>query len=148
MGPRGVFQPGPKFLALLSSVNARRYFVRTEIRGGIFQFLCKALFGRGQNSWRYFPVYVRGVCRLEPQSLAIFTNLNARRYSVRTEVPGNTYQFKCEAFFGQNRNSWRYFPIWTRGAFRSEPKSLSVFTNLNARRFSVRTEITRDAFQL
>ena len=129
MGPRGTFQPGPKFLALLSSVNARRYFVRTEIRGGIFQFLCKALFGRDQNFWRYFPVYVRGVCRLEPQPLAIFTNLNARRYSVRTEVPGNTYQFKCEAFsvrteipgdisqaereafFGQNQNPCRYLPI-------------------------------------
>ena len=76
-----------------------------------------------------------GVCRSEPKSLAVFTNSNARRYSVRTEMPGGDFQFDREALFGQNRNSWRYFPVWVRGVFRPEEKFLAVLTSFNARRF-------------
>ena len=48
---------------------------------------------------------MRGVFRSEPKSLAVFTSVNARRFSVRTEIPDGIYQCECEAFFGQNQNS-------------------------------------------
>ena len=65
----------------------------------------------------------------EPKFLAIVTRLTERRFSAGAEVPGDIYQFECEAFFvraetsgsiypcecealfDQNRNSWRYFAV-------------------------------------
>ena len=79
--------------------------------GDIFQFKREVRFGENRNSWQYFPVLTRGVCRSEPKFPTIFTNLNARRLSVRTEIPGDISQLECEDFFGQIRNSWRYFPV-------------------------------------
>ena len=75
----------PKFPAVRRSLNARRFSARAEIPSGI--------------------------SRSAPKFLAIITNLNARCCLVRTEIPGGFYQFACDAFFGQNQNSWRYFPI-------------------------------------
>ena len=72
---------------------------------------------------------MRGVFRSELEFLATFTNLHATRFSVRTKIPGGVFQFgfaaffppepkfranrqfKCEAFFGQNRNSWQTLPV-------------------------------------
>ena len=83
----GGFRSEPKFLAILRSLSARCYSVGANI------------------------------------FLTIFTSLDARCLSVRTKTPGETYeskreefsartkipggisQFKCEAFFDQNRNS-------------------------------------------
>ena len=121
---RGVFRPDPKFLATFSSLNARRFSARTEIPGDIYQIGCEVLFGHVRNSWRRVPVYARGVFRSEQKFLAIFPNLNARRRSVRTGIPGGISQFKCESFF------------------RPEPKFLTILTNLNARCLSVRTQIS------
>ena len=144
---RGVFRSGPKFLAIISSLNARRFSlrtkvpgdisqvncaafsVRTEIPGGISQFKFEALLGQDQNSWRYSPVQMRGVCRSEPKSLEIFpsfnarcvsvrtkipssiSSFNARRFSVRTNIPGNIYRCECEALFSQNPSSWQVLPV-------------------------------------
>ena len=109
---------------------------------------------------------MRGVLRSEPKfsavfssfnatclsvrtrHLAIFSYLEARGSSARTKVPGSSYQFECEALFGQNENSWRYVPIRLRGAFRSEPKSPAVFPSLNAGRVSVGTKIPGDIYQI
>ena len=52
-----------------------------------------------------------GVVRAEPKPLAIFNFLNGKCLSVNTEIPGDISQFACEAFVGQNQNSWRYLPI-------------------------------------
>ena len=90
---------------------------------------------------------MRGVFLSEPKFLAIFPRLNARRFPVRTEIPGSIPQFKSEVFVGQNRNSWRRVPICLRGVFRSEPESLATFFSLNARCVSVRTEIPGDISQ-
>ena len=54
---------------------------------------------------------MRGAFWSGPKFLAIFTSLNAEYLSVRTEIPSSTSQFECEALFGQNQNSWRYFPV-------------------------------------
>ena len=77
----------------------------------------------------------RCVIRSEPKFLAVFPNLNARCFSVRTRLPGNSSQSKCEAVFsrtripgnfpqfkreaslGQNQISWRNFPVVMRGIF-------------------------------
>ena len=66
---------------------------------------------------------MRGVCRPEPKFLAICPSLNARRFSARTRLPGEFYQFKCGAFFS------------------SEPKFLAIFTTSEGGRFLVRTKI-------
>ena len=87
---RRVFQSEPKFLPGYPSFNKRRYSARTEIPGGNFQFECEV----GTKKF-----------------LAIFTHLNARRFSVRTEIPGGFPQLECEAFFSQNQNRRRYFPV-------------------------------------
>ena len=135
---RGVFRPEPKFLAVFPSLNARCYSVRTEIPVGIFQFKCEAFFGQNQNCWQYF----LAIFQSEPEFLAIFINLNARRYSAGTEIPGNSYQFECEVFVsqnqisqfdyevfvGQDQNSWRRFLVLIRGVFRPGPKFLGIFS--------------------
>ena len=90
---------------------------------------------------RYFLVEIRGACRSKPKFLDVCTISIARCVPVRTKIPGDFYQFGSEAFFGQNRNSWRYFPARRRGVILSEPKLLATVTSLYARRFSVRTEI-------
>ena len=90
---------------------------------------------------------MRGVRWSEPKPLAIINSLNARRFSVRTKIPGSISQFKCEGFVGQNPNSWQLFPVWARVVFLSEPKFLAVFPSLFARRFSVGAEIPRDVSQ-
>ena len=118
---RNACQPEPKFLAVFTSLKARRFSVRTNIPGDIYQFECEAFFSQGRNSWRYFPVYMRGVYRPGPKFLPVFTSLNLRRLSVRTKVPGGIFLFLREAFF-------------------SQPKSLAVFPCFYERRFSVRTE--------
>ena len=71
-----------------------------------------------------------------PKSLAIFTALNARRFSVRTEAPGGFFQFKCEALFGQGQNPRQYLPVEMRGAFGSEPDFLAIFPRVAAGHFS------------
>ena len=91
---------------------------------------------------------MRGVCRSDPKFLAMFTSFRAGRFSARAEIFGGISQFKCEAFSGQNRNSWRYFPVKTRGVYRPEPKFLAIFTNLVSRSYSVRTEIPGGISQL
>ena len=159
---RGVFQSGPKFLVVFPSLNARRVSVRTKTSGDMFQFKCEAFFGQNlnpgnsyqskckafcgqvRNSWRYFPVKMRGVVRSEPKFLAIFSSLNARRYSIRTGIRRDISQVKWGAFFGRRQNSWRRFQIGMRGVIRPEPKFLAVFTNVRARRYSARTEIPFD----
>ena len=90
---------------------------------------------------------MRGVCRSEPKFLAIFTNLNARRSSVRTEIPGDIYPFEREVFFSQNSNSWQQLPVRTRGVILSEPESLAIFPSLNERRFSADAEIPGGIYQ-
>ena len=90
---------------------------------------------------------MRGGFRTEQKLLAVFPSINARLFSVGTETPGGVFQFKCEAFVGQNPNSWQLFPVWARVVFLSELKFLAVFPSLFARRFSVGAEIPRDVSQ-
>ena len=132
---RGVFASGPKIPAIFSNFNARRFSVRTELPGDIYQFECEAFFGQNQSPWRYLPIRMLGVILSEPEFLAIFSSLNSLRFSVRTQVPGSIYQLESKVFVGQDRNAWRYSPIWMRGAFRSETKFLAIFASVNARRF-------------
>ena len=138
---RGVFRPEPKFLAKITSSNARRFSASAEIPGGNYPFAREVFVGQNRSSWRYLPIWARGVCRLEPKFLAVFSSLFARCLSARTKFPGSIYQFKCEVLLGQNQNSWRYLPIWARGVPRSESKFLAVFPSSNARCYSVRTRI-------
>ena len=72
---------------------------------------------------------MRGVSRSEPKFLAIYTNLDVGRFSLRTKIPGDTFQLKCEAPLSQNQ------------------KFLAIFTSRNVRRFSVRTEGPGGIFQ-
>ena len=85
---RCVFRPEPKFLANV-------------------QFECEALCCQNRKSWMCFPVKMRGVFRPGPKFLSALSSLRARRFSVRTEIPGEIFQCEYEAFFGQTRNSWR-----------------------------------------
>ena len=103
--------------------------------------------GQNQNSWRFLPVRFRGVFRSKPKFVAVFSSADARCYSVRTETPGNSNQFVCEAFFSQNRNSYHYSPVYIRGVLRTGPKFLAVFPSLNARRLSVRTKAPGSIYQ-
>ena len=82
-----------------------------------------------------------GAFHSEPKFLAIFPSLNARRFSVRTEVSVDVYQFGCKVFFREDQNSWRRVLVLMRGVFRSGTKFLAVFSNLDARRCSARTKI-------
>ena len=138
---RGVFRSEPKFLAEITSSNARRFPASAKIPGGNYPFAREVFVGQNRSSWRYLPIWARGVCRLEPKFLAVFSSLYARCMSARTKFPGSIYQFKCEVLLGRNQNSWRYLPIWARGVTRSEPEFLAVFPSSNARRYSVRTRI-------
>ena len=144
---RGAFRSEPKFLAIFTSLNARRISARSKVPGDIYQVECEAFFGHARNSSRYLPIWTRVFFQSEPKFLAIFTNSNARRVSVRTKIPGDFPQFKCGAFFGQNRNSWRYVPISIRDVTRWEPKSLAVSTSPNERRFSARTATPGNIYQ-
>ena len=101
------FRSGPKSLAVFTHVNARRRSVRTKVPGDVYQCKCVAFFGQGRNSWRNLAVRMRGAFHSEPKFLAIFLSLNAGRFSVRTEVPVDVYQFECKVFFREDRNSWR-----------------------------------------
>ena len=118
-----------------------------KVPGDIYAFECEAFFGQNRNPWRFSPVGMRGVFQSEPKSPAIFSSLNARRYSVRTKIPGDVSQRYCEVCFGQNQNSRRYSPVYMRGVCRSEPKFLAVCTTLNARCLSVRTRNLGDISQ-
>ena len=138
---RGVFRSEPKFLAAFPSLGARCLSVSTKIPGDISQCACEVFVRQNQNAWRFSPVSTRGVFRPEPKFLAARSRLNARSFLVRTKIPGGVPQFECEAFFGQNQNSWQYIPVQVRGVFRPDPKFLAIVTCLNARRVSVRTEI-------
>ena len=108
---RGVFRPVPKFLAVFPSLNARLFPARTEIPGGISQLKREACIGQNQNSWRYFPIRLRGVVWSGPKFLAACPSLNAKRLSDRTEIPGDISQFEFAELLGQNRNSWRRVPV-------------------------------------
>ena len=118
---RGVCRPEPKFLAVFTNVNARRFSAISEIPVGFFQFERDVTVGQNRSSWRFFPVQVRGVIPSGAKFLAIYPSL--------------------ESFFGRGQRSWRYVPIRMRGAFRSEPNFLAVLNKVNARRNSVRTHI-------
>ena len=126
---RGVVWSGPKFLAVFTNLNARRSSARTtflaifpnlnarrlSVRprtpGNFKQFKCEAFFGKDQNSWRYFPIRMRGVCRSEPEYLTVSSSLNAKCFSGRTKNPSHVSQFARDVLFGQNQISrWR-FPI-------------------------------------
>ena len=144
---RGVFRSEPKLLAILRSLNARRFSVRTGTPGNSYRFGCEVSVGQNPNSWQYLRICARGVFRSEPEFLAIFPSLNARCLSVATGTPGDIYRFGCEASFRQNPNSWQYLRICVRGFFRSEPKFLAIFTTLHARCLSVRTKIPGDISQ-
>ena len=105
---------------------------------------------------------MRGVRRPEPKFPAVFSSLNARRVSVRTPIPGNSYQFEWEVFVGQTQHAPRWRPDCMRGVcrsepgflaiftsvtrtvFQSEPKFLAAFTTLDLGRFSVSAEIPGD----
>ena len=104
---RGVTRSEPKSLSVFSSLNVRRSSVRTKIAGETYQSKCGAFVGQNQNSGQYF----LAIFQSEQEFLAIFIDLNARRCSAGTEVPGNSYQFECEVFVSQNQNSWRYLPV-------------------------------------
>ena len=119
---RGVCPSEPKSLAIVTSLNARCLSVRANIRGNISRFKCVAFVSQNRNPGRYLPLWMRGVFRSEPKFLAILPSLRARRLSVGTEIPGNSYQFEFEVFVSQNPNSWQ-------------------ITNLHARCLSVRTKI-------
>ena len=138
---RGVFRSEPKFLAKITSSNARRFSASAKIPGGNYQFAREVFVGQNRNCWRYLPIWARGVCRLEPKFLAVYSSLVARCLSARTKFPRSIYQYKCEVLLGQNQSSWRYLPIWARGVPPSESKFLAVFPSSNARRYSVRTRI-------
>ena len=47
----------------------------------------------------------------EPKILDVFSSLNERRFSAGAEISVGAFQFAREAFFGQNRNSWRNIPM-------------------------------------
>ena len=125
---RGVFPSEPKFLAIVTSLNARCFSARAKIRGNISRFKCEAFVSQNRNPGRYLPLWMRGVFRSEPKFLAILPSLRARRLSVGTEIPGNSYQFEFEVFVSQNPNSWQ-------------------ITNLHARCLSVRAKIPGGFFQ-
>ena len=123
---RGVRRPEPKFLAVVTSLNAMRFSVRTEIPGSMYQLVCEVrteipgdisqfkrevFFGRNRHAWQYLPNRTRGVRRSDTKYLAVFTSLNPMRFAVRTETPGSFPQSKYEAFVCQNQNSWRSFPV-------------------------------------
>ena len=144
---RGVFRSGPNSLPIFTIPNATRLSGRTEIPGDNYQFECEAFLGQNRNPWRRFPVWARGFFRPEPKFLAVSTSLNASRLSARAEIPGGISQFVCEAFSGQDWESWLYSPVSTRGVTRPELKCLAVFPSLNARRFSARTEIPGNSYQ-
>ena len=82
-----------------------------KIPGAVFQFECEVFVSQNQNPWRRSPVWMRCAFRSGPKCLALFPSCNARRFSARAEIPGDIPQFKCGAFFSQNRNSWRRFPV-------------------------------------
>ena len=107
----GFFQSGPNFLAIFPRSNAMSFSVRTKVPGDFFQVECEAFFGQYQNSWRYFPIRTRGVVWSGPKFLAACPSLNAKRLSDRTEIPGDISQFEFAELLGQNRNSWRRFPV-------------------------------------
>ena len=132
---RGVFRAEANFLALFPSLdawrfsvrtkvpggfpslNARLFSVRTEIPGDVYPFGCLAFFGQDQNSWRRAPVQMRGVLPPEPKFPPVCTNLDARRFSVRTRPPSDISQVKCEASVDQDQSSLRYSPVSMRCVF-------------------------------
>ena len=124
------FRSEPKSLAVFTNLDARRFSVRTKTPCGIFQFKCEALFGQNQNSLQHLPVWIGCVCRSAPKFPAVYPNLNARS---GPKVPGDSYHFEFEAFFGQKRNSWRRLSVWARGVFRSAPKRPAIFPSVRAR---------------
>ena len=144
---RGFSRPGPKSQAVFANSHARRLSVGNQVPGDISQCACEAFFGQGQNSWRYFLVWMRDVCRSEPELLATFPSLNARCLSVRTKTPGDISQFGRSVVFSQNRNSWRRFPVHMWGVIQSEPGFLAAFPNLNAGCLSVRTQCPGNTYQ-
>ena len=163
---RGAFRSEPEFLLIYSSLHSEYVSSRANIPSSPSQVKCEVPSDQDQNSWRFPPVEMRGVRRSEPKFLAVFTSLNAGRFSVSAANPSSFSQFECEAFsvrtkipceislfgreafFGQNRNPRRRIPILMRGVCWSEPKFLAVFTSLNATRFSVRARIPGDISQV
>ena len=106
-----VFQSGPNFLVIFPRSNAMSFSVRTKVPGDFPQDECEAFFGQNQNSLRYFQIRMRGVVWSGPKFLAACPSLNAKRFLVRTEIPGDISQFEFAASFGQNQNPWRRFPV-------------------------------------
>ena len=144
---RGAFRPEPKSQGVFPSLNTEYMSDRTKIPGSTPQFKCDVPSDQNQSCRQYLPVGMRGVCRSELKFLAVFSSLNAEYLSVRTKIPSSMFRFQGDVPFFQNQNSWRYFPVQMRGVCRSEPKFLANFSNLDARRFSVRTKIPSDIYQ-
>ena len=111
VGMRGVCPAEPKFLAMFTSPNARRFSVSTKVHGNIYHFACEVFVGQNQNSWRYLLIWARGVCRSEPKFLAVFSSLNTRRSLARTQIPGNFRHFACDVSVGQNQIAWQFAPV-------------------------------------
>ena len=137
---RVVFRSEPKFLAVVTSLNAGRFSVSAKIPGSTYQFECEVFVGWNHNA-RPYPSFIEVFFRSGPKFLAVFSNSNARRFSVRTKSRGGFYQFECEAFFGQDQTPCRFLPFRMRRVCRAEPKFLAIITRLSARRFPARTEI-------
>ena len=112
---RDFIRSEPKFLAILPSLRARRLSVGTEIPGKFLAIVITNLNSRCLSVRiripGKLPICMRGVCRSGPKFLAVFSSWSARRYSIRTEVPGGIYQATWEAFFGRGQSPWRYLPV-------------------------------------
>ena len=105
---RGVFRSEPDLLAVYTNLNAKCLSARTKIPGGMSQFQREAFWVETRIPGGAHHSGCEVFCRPRPHSLAVNTTLKARRSSVRAEIPGDIVQFKCEAFFGQIQNPWRY----------------------------------------
>ena len=107
---RGVFRSEPKFLAIVTSLNAMCFSVRTRIPGGIPLLGRDAFFGQNRNSWRISSLNAKRYA-VRTEIPGGISSLNERRFSVSAIIPGGIYQFECEAFFGQDPNSWLRVPV-------------------------------------
>ena len=102
-----------------TSLNARRFSVRTKFPGEVYRFGCEVFFSQNQNPWRYLPIWMRVV------------------FAARTEIP-RKLPVQMRGVFRPELKFLAVVSTLNARRFRSEPKFLAIFTNSNARRFSVR----------
>ena len=104
---RGDIPSEPKPLAMIPSLHEGSFSAEPKLPGGLYQFECDVFVGQTRNSWQFFPIWMRGVFRSEPKFLAVFPRLNAEYLSARPRIPSSFFQFRSEALFDLNRNSWQ-----------------------------------------